>query len=164
MGPPPFSKNTPELQDKPLSDLAQMFLSFPQDPTPGSEALETSRLDFSVNSLAVVDQHLEVMRKRKLEDTMFTKFVLRCGAYVGEVIRRHVPMMSWHWLKHEDAARLDESVAKFEKGLSTAAILWDGKKGFWFPLGKVIKYLENGEEDSVKFFAEVVISRAREAN
>ena len=158
----PSKKNEPELQDKPLSDLAQMFLSFPEDPTPGSESLDASRLDFSVNSLAIVDQHLEKMRQHQLEDKAFMKFVLRCGAYVGEVIRRQVP--GWHWLKHEDAAKLADAVAKFEKSLPTVAILWDGKKGFWFPLGKIIKYLENGEEDSVKFFAEVAISKAKESN
>jgi hypothetical protein len=91
----PFRPRQPELQDQGLADLAQMFLLNPDDPTPGSESLNLTRCDFTVESLKVVDDHLEVMRHRSLE-------------------------------------------------------------------GEAMMNLENGAEDSVSVFAQVIIDRARE--
>ena len=157
----PFRPRQPEFQDQGLADLAQMFLLNPDDPTPGGESLDVSRCDFTVESLKAVDDHLEVMRHRSLEGEAMMKFVLRCGAYVGEVIRRHAPgAKPWHWLKYDDAVRLDQRLAAVGAGLGTAAVLWDGREGFCFPLGRVGKYLENGAEDSVSVFAQVIIDRA----
>lgn len=155
-----FSKKKPDLQDDALSDLARMFLANPENVTPGSELLDASKLDFSVDSLAVVDQHLEAIRKLNLQDDDLLKFALRCGAYVGEVIRRNSKAKTYHWLDFEGASTLSRDVKGLGKCLSTVAILWDGNAGFTFPLGKVLKYLENGSEDSVLFFAKVMISKA----
>jgi len=155
----PFRSKQPELQDRAFEDLAQMFISNPEDPTPGGEQLDTARLDFTVDSLAVVDAHLEEVRTQLLEGQALMKFVLRGGAYVGEVIRRRAaPSKTWHWVDYDEAVRLDPRLSSLGKGLGTIAILWDGKDGFCFPLGKVGKYLENGAEDSVKLFAHMMIA------
>src|SRR5687768_17650460 len=87
----PFRSKQPKPQDEALEDLAQMFLDDPQDPTPGSQLLERSRFDFSIESLGAMDEHLERMRERAMEGEDLLKFVLRAGAYVGEVVRRHTP-------------------------------------------------------------------------
>jgi len=73
----PFGSKQPKVQDEALADLAQMFLSNPEDPTPGSGFLNTARCDFSVECLGVVDAHLEAMRGRRLEGPAMTKLVLR---------------------------------------------------------------------------------------
>ena len=65
-----FSRK-PELQDQALSELGQMFASpdlVADDPTPGSELLDPSRLDFTVESLGFVYNYLDEMRKRKLDE------------------------------------------------------------------------------------------------
>ena len=97
-----FSRK-PELQDQALSELGQMFASpelVADDPTPGSELLDTARLDFSIESLGFVDDYLEQMRSRQLEEggEDYCKLVLRCGAYVGEVILRNASGKTYHWL------------------------------------------------------------------
>jgi hypothetical protein len=59
----------PELQDQALGELGQMFASpelVADDPTPGSELLDASRLDFTVESLGFVDDYLDQMRQRQL--------------------------------------------------------------------------------------------------
>jgi hypothetical protein len=151
--------STPKLQDAALGDLAQMFVHCPQDPTPGGELLDTSRFDFSVASLSAMDEHLDSMRARALQGADLVKFVLRSGAYVGEVIRRHTPApRSWHWVDYDQAVVLNPKLASFGKDLFTVAMLWDGKEGFIFPLAKVGKYLENRPEDSVKFYAQVIVA------
>jgi|ERR1700733_1840393 hypothetical protein len=159
----PTDSPEPKLQDQAFEDLAEMFRWDLEDPTPGAAFLDSARLDFSVASLAVVDDHLEKMRLTDLRGKDRIKYVLRCGAYVGEVIRRHSSAPSaLHWLNYDDAAAINPQLTRFGKVLSTIAVLWDGNKGLWLPLGKVVKYLENGREDSVKFFAEVLISGALE--
>jgi len=155
----PFRSKQPKLQDQALAELALMFWSYPADPTPGSDLIEGARFDFTLDSLGAMDDHLEVMRGRGLEGEALMKFVLRCGAYVGEVIRRQWPVpKAWHWVDYDEAVRLDQRLVSLGKGLGTVAVLWDGKDGFCFPLAKVGKYLENGSEDSVRFFAQVMMS------
>jgi hypothetical protein len=131
------------------------------DPTPGSELLDASQLDFTVESLAFVDDFLDQMRQRELVEGHqdYAKLVLRCGAYVGEVILRNVRGKAYHWLDYEGALKVDEGIAHFGKSLGDAAVLWDGATRLMFPLGKVQKFLDNGREDSVLFFAKVLIER-----
>ena len=155
-----------KLQDKALSELAQMFASpdlVLDDPTPGMELLDSSRLDFTVKSLRFVDDYLARMRKRKLEEEGddYYKLVLRCGAYVGEVILRNAQGTTFHWLDYNGALKISKSIADFGECLGSAAALWDSDTGLWFPLSKVQKFLDNGREDSVQFFAEVVIEKSK---
>ena len=46
--------------------------------------------------------------------------------------------------------------------LGTAGVLW-APNATCFPLGKVCKYVENGREDSVYFFARVALEGPPEA-
>jgi hypothetical protein len=160
-----FSRK-PELQDQALSELGQMFASpelIADDPTPGSELLDPARLDFSLESLAFVDDYLEQMRNRKVDEEGddYAKLVLRCGAYVGEVILRNAQGTTFHWLDYKGAVKVNKSIADFGESLGSAAALWDSEEGLWFPLSKVQKFLDNGREDSVQFFAEVVMQKSQ---
>jgi len=157
-----FSRK-PEVHDEALSELGQMFASpevVSDDPTPGTELLDASRLDFTVESLGFVDDYLEQMRARQLDDESYGKLVLRCGAYVGEVILRTAKDAAYHWLDYKGALKIDKNMAEFGESLATAAVLWDSATGLTFPLGKVMKFLENGREDSVQFFARVIIEKS----
>lgn len=155
----PSSDDTPQVQDHALIGLSQMFLHNPPDPTPGSESLDPARFDYSIESLGAMDEHLEQMRAREFSGRQWQSFILRAGAYVGEVIRRNTPPpKQWHWLDYKQAAELQPTVTSFGRSIGTAAALWDGKDGIIFPLAKVEKYLQNGPEDSVKFYAQVMIA------
>ncbi len=158
-----FSRK-PELQDGALSDLGQMFASpevVADDPTPGTELLDAARLDFTVESLGLVDDYLDEMRTRHLDESGddYYKLVLRCGAYVGEVIRRNAEGRTYHWVDYKGAVRINESIADFGESLGGAAVLWNGEGGLTFPLAKVQKFLDNGREDSVRFFAQAILAK-----
>ena len=155
----------PKLQDKALSELAQMFASpelVADDPTPGTELLDSSRLDFTVKSLRFVDDYLARMRKRRLAEDGddYCKLVLRCGAYVGEVIVRNAQRKAYHWLDYKGSLKINKGIADFGESLGSAAALWDSASGLWFPLAKVEKLLDNGREDSVQFFAKVIVGES----
>jgi hypothetical protein len=157
-----MNPNNVELRNEALRDLAQMFLSCPSDPTIGCESIDVSRFDFTIASLAAMDEHLETMRIRGVQGDDLIKFVLRAGAYVGEVIRRCAPSTNhWDWVDYDQAIVIDPRLTTFGKALGSVAMLWDRKLGFTFPLAKVGKYLQNGPEDSVRFYAQVIIANSR---
>lgn len=152
----------PPLQDQALGELAVMFQTpavVADDPTPGTELLNPRALDFTVGSLGEVDDFLEKMRKRDLDDDAYVKLVLRCGAYVGEVILRNSKDKTYHWLDYQGALEVNKDLADFGESLGTTAVLWDNTSGLTFPLGKVMKFLENGPEDSVHFFAKAILGK-----
>lgn len=158
-----FSRK-PELQDEALSGLGMMFAvpeAIADDPTPGTELLDPSRLDFTIESLGFVDDYLEQMRKRNLEEGSdeYYKLVLRCGAYVGEVIRRNSTRTTYHWLDFKGGLQISKLIADFGESLGGAAMLWDSATGLTFPLAKVQKFLDNGREDSVQFFAKAILAK-----
>ncbi len=144
------------VSNRALQDLSVMFYDAPQDPTPDVQILSKEKLDFTIESLSHVEEYLDHVRKHSYKGRQATSLILRSGAYVGEVIRRHAKSKRWHWLAYAEAIKLSPDIAKLGKDLYTSAILWDSKDEFSFPLGKVMKYLQNGEEDSVKFYAQVV--------
>ena len=136
-----------------------MFVSNPDNPTPGNDLIVASRFDFTIDSLSVMDDHIDEMRNRDLSNDEWNSFILRAGAYVGEVIRRlSAQETEWVWLSHEQAADVSDFVASQEMSIGTAAVLWDGAEGIVFPLGKVAKFIANGREDSVHFYAQVIVA------
>jgi hypothetical protein len=166
--PPPLSPSAssgpaPKDQTPALSDLAQIF--FEDQATFGREHLDRRRLDFSVDSLKHVNDYLDAIRKDKDVETQGVtraRVVLRAGAYVGEVIRKNDNKVQWRWIEHEGARQVNPKLFEsLGKTTATAAVLYDGNKGFVFPLAKVEKYLNNGAEDDVYFFAKVIMSHEK---
>src|SRR5215475_13343381 len=162
--PPPLSPaassgRAPKDQTPALSDLAQIF--FEDHDTFGREHLDRRRLDFSVESLKHINDYLEAIRKDKdveKQGVTRAKVVLRAGAYVGEVIRKNDNKVQWRWIDYEGAKQVEPKLFEsFGKTIATTAVLYDGNKGFAFPLAKVEKYLNNGAEDDVYFFAKVIM-------
>lgn len=156
-------KPRPKYEDEAFADLSQMFFRFPHDPIFRSDLLKREALDFSVDSLQAVDDYLEALRAAPPEGEAFQKLVLRAGAYVGEVIRKAGLEADSHWIAYDEAARISpQTYGKLEKSMASIASLHHGGDAFTFPLGKVCKRLENGEEDSVCFFAKVIIAMRHE--
>ena len=154
-------KRGPKFQDDALRDLSQMFYDHPNDPTPGVELLDRSRLDYTLESLKHVDEYLDAIRRRTLDDREFFVTVLRSGAYVGEVIRRTSTTRQFHWVDYDTAVRYSDVAASFGGPSSAlAAILWEHSESMSFPLGKVAKFLDTGPEESTYLFGAVVSGAA----
>jgi hypothetical protein len=156
----PVNLGGPKDQTPALVDLSQMF--YEEHTTFGRQHLDQRRLDFSVESLKHVNDYLEAIRKHKdVEKQGVTRavVVLRAGAYVGEVIRKNDSKVQRRWIDYEDAKKVEPKlIESLGKTIATAAMLYDGNKGFVFPLAKVEKYLIHGAEDDVQFFARAIIS------
>jgi hypothetical protein len=120
-------------------------------------AVEVSRdvdginLDYSVDSLALVDRiigafHTEGLKTGQMGETCFT-----FGCYVGEVFVRTV------------GARWTEPKQSFFSKMGfvdTAMMVVEMPNGaIWNPIGKVFKLLESGPTESVAYLYRVATSR-----
>jgi len=151
---------TPKDQTQALSELAVLF--FEDEATYRRELLDRRKLDFSLESLRHVNEYLEQVRKDPEAERVWNRIVLRTGAYVGEVIRRNDKKVAWKWVDYDGAKLVEPKMfTSFGMSIATAAVLYDGNKGFTFPLAKVEKYLNNGPEDNLHFYAQVIIAHER---
>lgn len=128
------------------------------DPLPEWKYLDSEGLDFSIESLENLNRYLDQLRKNKKDETVdWNKVVLRLGAYVGEVVRKagEHNQKNWHWVTYEEATK-NASLKGIPKQLGSAIILYEENGGFCFPLAKVVKYLNNGEEEDLIFFAKIM--------
>lgn len=152
----------PKFADRAFADLSRMLTQDHANPTYRRELLDPSKLDLSVESLRHVDQYLEELHQNPPQGPDLMRVALRCGAYVGEVVRKQLPG-TFHWITQEEAAKHSRFVAEFGQSIAAAGILWKNSESMAFPLGKVCKFIENGNEDSVYFFAKVLLDKERDA-
>ncbi|MBS3175599.1 hypothetical protein J4440_06990 [Candidatus Woesearchaeota archaeon] len=143
-----------------LSSISLFFVdgNIPDKDIPYAEKLDRSKLDFSVASLRYVDEYLKIVRKKKLNDRQKALICLRCGTYCGEVIRKNT--FDLEWITYEQEILLENYMGKFKvKKDPIYSYFLYGKhaKSLSQPIQKVIKFFENGEGDSLEFFAKMVI-------
>jgi hypothetical protein len=119
--------------------------------------LNRDSLDFSVESLKNVDKYLDYLFKNRPQrmGKEWVNTILWGGAYVGEVIRRNAPRQ-YDWVDFDDWIReYPEQVQLLgdRKDLQVCAFITPGQGAFTLPLNKVHKFIANGPEDSVRFYA-----------
>ncbi|SHN37664.1 hypothetical protein [Actinacidiphila paucisporea] len=107
------------------------------------------RLDYTPESLALVDRVIEGIRREKPPAAAVAPTLLGFGAYVGEVLVREAGAA---WVDF-DAGQRDIFGQSF--GIRSS----DGR--LWNPLGKAIKRYENGMVDSLRLFYLSVVGRAQ---
>lgn len=151
-----FFKKKPKPSNPPLEDLALMLWQEETNPTYMRESLVVEKLDFSVESLVHIDGYLEKIHKQPPADDEVVQIALRTGAYLGEVIRKN-STETYNWLDFKEATKINDLVKQLGMQIGTAAVLWSEPDNLMFPIAKIIKYIENGSEDSVHFFAQVAI-------
>jgi len=105
-------------------------------------------LDYSPNSITVLESIIDAMRRdgapfHKMGDTIFCM-----GCYLGEVFVRNGHRK---WAAKESSPMKDFSSSFLIKLSATA---------YCNPIDKVVKRIENGEEDSLTYFYKTWIAKA----
>jgi hypothetical protein len=122
------------------------------------ERLDRRKLDYSLQSLKVVDEYLMYMHTNLPEEIgrEWDNAVLWGGAYVGEVIRRNAPRQ-YDWVDFDDFIREYPDTTRLlgaEKQLGFCALLTPGGGAFTMPINKMLRFIFDGPADSVSFYAE----------
>lgn len=142
-----------------LADIAHFLIDDKESgfPLPMRDYLDAVKLDYSLESIKEVDSYLEHVYKDKdkLTDEQLLKIVLRCGGYVGEVIKRQ-SAKKFRWIKYDEAVDIDQTVKNIERSSLTLFILYSEPRNFSFPIAKAAKYIQNDSEDSLYYFAVMV--------
>ncbi len=121
------------------------------------ERLDRTKLDYSLGSLKSVDEYLTYLHANRPEQLgrEWVKAVLWGGAYVGEVIRRNAPR-EYNWADFDDFIREFPETTRLlgnQKELGFCALLTAGGGGFTLPINKMLRFIYDGPEDSVHFYA-----------
>jgi hypothetical protein len=155
-----FFRKMPQPDDQALADLATLFFFSPSEPTFGSGLLNPGRLNFSLESLEHVNDYLDMVRMRPEMPPHAQQVVVRCGAYVGDVIRKHADL-DYHWYLYEKAAKFSTPVSHMGRSAGTSAILAAGSDHLIFPMAKVAAFLTNGRSEDVHLFVKTTLANAR---
>lgn len=118
-----FLGKGPRFKNQEFSDLSWMLTVDDENPTFRRYLLKKEKLDFSLESLREIDRYLDELHVEPPSGNDFFRVALRCGAYVGEVMRKVAPN-TFNWVSYEEAAKHSETVASFEMSLPTVSVLW----------------------------------------
>ena len=159
-----FLRKSPRFANTEFAGLARMLTGDAANPVWKRELLDQAQLDFSLESLRHLDAYLETIHgERPQTDDELNRVVMRCGAYVGEVIRKN-SSVKLNWAAFKEAAKFSDYLNDMGFSAGTAGILWADAKTMCFPISKVGKLIENGPEDSVYGFARVIIQQLENKN
>jgi hypothetical protein len=122
-------------------------------------------LDGSLDSLHVVDAYLAKVhrQRRSISEDEWDTTVLWEGAYVGEVIR-HQRESEFQWMDFNEYMPSHPELQSLipERTVATCAFLVGPRQAMSMPLNKVARFIEDGAENSVHFFAVCDLNKKRE--
>lgn len=131
-----------------------------------AEELDRDELDLSLESLKLVDQYLAYLHDHNdvLSDDELHSTILYGGAYVGEVIR-HETDNHFRWIDYDDYMRDHGELRSLipERNVATCAFLVNAAGTMSMPLNKIARFINEGDENSVHYFAHCDIVRVRGA-
>jgi hypothetical protein len=121
------------------------------------EALNRQKLDGSVESLHEVDRYLTYLHKNQngIRDEEWRITLLRAGAYLGEVIRHAGPEGEFRWVDYNDYMTSNPDLRTMipDRTAATCAFLVRRTGAMSMPLNKIARFIEEGPENNVHFFA-----------
>jgi hypothetical protein len=150
-----FKKKLPTI-DGELNELSQLLFLEKELPLPNQEILSSIVNNYSLNSLKNIENYLDSIRYLEYLEQDYNRIVLRVGAYVGEVIKMN-SKKEYHWYDFKTAIKLQPTMKDWEEQIEVVAVLHSNRtEEATFPINKVCKYIENGSEDSLYFYAQVI--------
>jgi hypothetical protein len=117
--------------------------------------LRRDALDYSVDSLHVVDDYLTFLHENQsaIPEDEWNVTVLRAGAYIGEVLRK-ASHGAWAWVDYDDVVPNDPKLQSLipDRLVVTCALLTHPQAGVRFPLNKIARFIADGSENSTHYF------------
>jgi hypothetical protein len=130
------------------SDFESGGLAFPA-------RIDVSALDYTIESLHLLDKYLEAVRAGRalLPAQTYTNTVMAAGSYLGETIRRNAHR-KYEWTNYSDYfPNHPKLMNMISEGLGSAAVLVSEKGAMTMPINKIIRFIEEGPENNTHFYA-----------
>jgi hypothetical protein len=119
--------------------------------------LNRQRLDGTIESLNEVDRYLVYLHenRRGIQDEEWRIKILRAGAYLGEVIRHAAPDGEFRWVDYNEYLTSNPELQKVipNRTVATCAFLVRRSGAMSMPLNKIARFIDEGPENNVHFFA-----------
>jgi hypothetical protein len=120
-------------------------------------ALNRKRLDGTVESLHEVDGYLSYLHENRnsIQAEEWRITLLRAGAYLGEVIRHAAPDGEFRWVDYDEYMPSHPDLQKMipKRTAATCAFLVRRSGAMSMPLNKIARFIDEGPENNVHFFA-----------
>jgi hypothetical protein len=119
--------------------------------------LSRNLLDGSLESLHHVDEYLLFLHEHRdnISRPEWDLTLLRAGAYVGEVIRHSAPAGEFNWVDYNEYMPEHPELQRLipERTCASCAFLVRRSGAMSMPLNKIARFIDEGPENSVHFFA-----------
>jgi hypothetical protein len=126
------------------------------------EALNRKALEFSLESLRVVDSWLERLYQEGADpgSQEAAESIVWSGAYVGEVIRRNATRR-YRWMRYQEymASQPEGPRKMIPYTFGTQFILTADGSGMTLPINKVCRWLAEGPENNLQYYASAECGR-----
>lgn len=123
-------------------------IAFPQH-------LKLSGLNYSIESLEVIDEYLTYLHENNsnIGDRELVNTVIWGGCYIGEVLKRHSEK-TFHWENLQDYLdRYPHLKEILTPSYTTVVVLVDDRDAMTMPLNKVARFIYEGLENNITFYA-----------
>lgn len=120
-----------------------------------SEKLDNKKLDYSFESLKIIDSYLEYLHKikDKINNHEEMNTIVWGGCYIGEVIKKHSEK-KFRWQNyHSYVANNPKLKEIISYGPGSIVLLVDDRGAMTMPLNKVGRFLHEGPENNIHFYA-----------
>jgi hypothetical protein len=127
-----------------------------------AESLERGLLDYSLESLHVIDRYLQGVHRAQdgILTIAYANTIVGTAIYVGEVIRRGSPSTEYRWGRSEATAMNDSSSGVALSDLSDVVLL-SHSGGAIVPADAVLRVIRRGAQaPTIHSFAVSAIRRA----
>lgn len=128
---------------------------------PMEDSIPRSKMDFTVNSLKQLDGYLQVLHDNReaISEQQITNIALAAGAYLGEVIRRNAHR-KYQWLNYQAYFQTQpEKQGLFPYCTGTSALLAASNTAMTLPINKVLRFIDEGPENSTDYYGGLEVSR-----
>ncbi|MEX6701612.1 hypothetical protein ABS315_18595 [Peribacillus frigoritolerans] len=140
------SLNKTKLIKNDLKGIAKLMYQDVSVDTWDQENLTKRNLDFTIESIRYIDAYTKRLSTtqmgRKLLKNHFDNFVVRIGAYIGEVIKRNINQ-DYKWYEYDSVYNFSSALDEVNRGIKTETVLYSKKRDrVIMPLTVVAQHLE----------------------
>jgi hypothetical protein len=136
----------PKLKKDDLKGIAKLMYQDVSTDVWDQENLTKRNLDFTIESIRVIDLYVKRLMNigmgMELLDEHFDDFVVRIGAYIGEVIKNHIKQ-GFYWYDYDSVSHYSSKLDRLDNRSATQSLLYSKKRDIViFPLHEVSQFLK----------------------